>query len=115
MSLTTWTTDPVPSRGTAPGRSAGADGITDFDDDGFGRRLATLSPTQRRTLHLLARGLQNKQIAYACSNSEATTKAHVTEVLRKTGATSRVEAAVKYALYLERRRIPLHADVLPAL
>ena len=45
---------------------------------------------------LVGRGLMNKQIAYEMSRSEATIKAHVSAILSKTGASSRVQVALAY-------------------
>lgn len=52
-----------------------------------------LSRREREVLELLARGATNAQIARELFITEATTKAHVTHILRKLGARNRVEAA----------------------
>jgi len=45
-------------------------------------------------LSLLAEGMANKLIAYEMQISEPTVKAHVTEILRKLGVTSRTQAVI---------------------
>jgi len=57
-----------------------------------GGALATLTPRERTTLTLLARGLQNKEIAHELGITERTVKYHVGAVLRKLGAGNRTEA-----------------------
>ncbi len=52
----------------------------------------TLTPRERTTLNLLARGLQNKEIAHELGITERTVKYHVGAVLRKLGAGNRTEA-----------------------
>jgi len=61
---------------------------------GDGARSApdTLTPRERATLALLARGLQNKEIAHELGVTERTAKFHVGAVLRKLGAGNRTEA-----------------------
>lgn len=54
--------------------------------------LEPLSPRQQEVLRLLARGLQNKEIAVALKIGERTAKFHVEAVLRKLGAGNRTEA-----------------------
>jgi len=51
-----------------------------------------LSPRQQQVLTLLARGLQNKEIAVALGVAQRTAKFHVETVLRKLGAGNRTEA-----------------------
>lgn len=51
-----------------------------------------LTPRERATLSLLARGLQNKEIAHELGVTERTAKFHVGAVLRKLGAGNRTEA-----------------------
>jgi DNA-binding NarL/FixJ family response regulator len=57
-------------------------------------RIARLTPQQHRVLWLMAEGKANKVIAYEMQISEPTVKAHVTEILRKLGATSRTQAVI---------------------
>jgi DNA-binding NarL/FixJ family response regulator len=57
-------------------------------------RAARLTPQQHRVLALMAEGKANKVIAYEMQISEPTVKAHVTEILRKLGATSRTQAVI---------------------
>jgi DNA-binding NarL/FixJ family response regulator len=58
-------------------------------------RLATLTPKQFRVLQMLRQGLLNKQIAHELDVTETTVKAHVTEVLRKLGVSSRTQAVIE--------------------
>ncbi len=55
-------------------------------------RIRALTPAQFRVLVGLCEGKLNKQIAYELSITEATIKAHVTQVLRKLGANNRTQA-----------------------
>jgi DNA-binding NarL/FixJ family response regulator len=57
-------------------------------------RAARLTPQQQRVLLLMAEGKPNKLIAYEMQITEPTVKAHVTEILRKLGATSRTQAVI---------------------
>jgi two-component system nitrate/nitrite response regulator NarL len=57
----------------------------------------TLSPRERETLRLIARGHSNKHIARELGIAEATVKIHVQGVLRKLGLASRVQAAAWFA------------------
>lgn len=56
--------------------------------------LALLTPQQFRVATMLAEGLLNKQIAYELNVTEATIKAHVTEIFRKLGVHSRTQAVL---------------------
>ena len=82
---------------------AGTRGVLD-DEKSFSEGLSTLSETHLLVLALIARGQLNKQIAYTCGIAQATVKSHVSEILRRLKARSRTEAAVKYAVLVERRR-----------
>lgn len=62
--------------------------------DEVSTRLATLSPRQLAILGLIAKGLLNKQIAAAMGVSEQTIKEHVSVILKKTGSTTRTQAAL---------------------
>ncbi|MCP8938747.1 helix-turn-helix transcriptional regulator [Alsobacter sp. SYSU M60028] len=73
------------------------------DDDEFEARLRSLSAMQFLILLLICRGKLNKQIAYQCGIAEATVKSHVASALKRLGLRSRIEAAVKLAIFLERR------------
>jgi DNA-binding NarL/FixJ family response regulator len=44
---------------------------------------------------MLSEGLLNKQIAYELSITEATVKAHVTEIFKKLGVQSRTQAVLR--------------------
>ncbi len=56
--------------------------------------LASLTPQQFRVANMVSQGLLNKQIAFELSVSEATVKAHMTEIFRKLGVHSRTQAAL---------------------
>lgn len=93
------------SRGLPEGRvlPVGTRGVLD-DEKTFSNGLSTLSETHLLVLALIARGQLNKQIAYTFGISQATVKSHVSEILRRLKARSRTEAAVKYAVFIERHR-----------
>ncbi|MCC5900568.1 MAG: response regulator transcription factor [Halomonas sp.] len=57
-------------------------------------RLARLTDKQQDVLRYMAQGMSNKQIARELSIAETTVKTHVSAILRKLGATSRVHAIV---------------------
>ncbi|WP_269619457.1 response regulator [Zhongshania sp. BJYM1] len=59
--------------------------------------IASLTPQQFRVVTLLVQGLLNKQIAYELNVTEATVKAHVTEIFRKLGVHSRTQAALAFS------------------
>jgi DNA-binding NarL/FixJ family response regulator len=54
-----------------------------------------LSTRQRQVLELVALGESNKTIAQALGVAEVTVEAHVTSLLRKSGADSRTNLAVR--------------------
>lgn len=63
--------------------------------------LEQLSPRELDVLKLIARGMENAQIAHELDISPRTVKNHVSSILSKLGLTSRVEAAI----YAVRRRL----------
>lgn len=58
------------------------------------KAIGSLTPQQFRVATLLVQGLLNKQIAYELSVTEATIKAHITEIFRKLGVHSRTQAVL---------------------
>jgi DNA-binding NarL/FixJ family response regulator len=58
-------------------------------------RLMELTPQQMRVLHLITRGLQNREIALELTLAESTVKAHVTEILRKLKLFSRNKVIIE--------------------
>jgi DNA-binding NarL/FixJ family response regulator len=57
-----------------------------------GKSVEALSPREHEVLQLMARGLQNKEIAAEPVISERTVKFHVSSILGKLGAGNRTEA-----------------------
>jgi two-component system, NarL family, nitrate/nitrite response regulator NarL len=53
-----------------------------------------LSPRELEVLHMLARGMENAEIAAALNISPRTAKNHVSSILAKLGLPSRVQAAI---------------------
>ncbi|MFL0795959.1 MAG: response regulator transcription factor [Cellvibrionaceae bacterium] len=56
--------------------------------------LANLTPQQFRVATMVNQGLLNKQIAYELNVTEATIKAHMTEIFKKLGVQSRTQVAL---------------------
>jgi len=56
--------------------------------------LGSLTPQQFKVATMLAQGLLNKQIAFELNVTEATIKAHMTEIFRKLNVRSRTQAAL---------------------
>jgi two-component system response regulator DevR len=63
--------------------------------------LSELTPQERRILHLIARGMTNKEIAAEVFLSEKTVKHYVSNILSKLGLSRRSEAAA-FVARLER-------------
>jgi DNA-binding NarL/FixJ family response regulator len=57
-------------------------------------RIGELTPQQRRVLMLLTDGKPNKQIAFELAVTEATVKAHLSQIFRKLGVRSRTQAVI---------------------
>ena len=64
------------------------------DELNLASRFTQLSAQQLRVLGLLCQGLLNRQMATSLGITEATVKAHVSEILSKVGAHSRTQAVV---------------------
>jgi DNA-binding NarL/FixJ family response regulator len=71
-----------------------SDAYLDDEDGEFAARLAELTPQQRRVLMLLTEGKPNKQIAFELAVTEATVKAHLSQIFRKLGVHSRTQAVI---------------------
>lgn len=70
---------------------------TEMDDDDLpAERIAALTPQQLRVLTMVAEGLYNKQIADELNVTDATIRAHVTEIFRKLGVTNRTQAVILF-------------------
>jgi DNA-binding NarL/FixJ family response regulator len=54
-----------------------------------------MTPREREVLHLLKEGGSNRDIAAAMGIDEVTVKAHLGRMLRKTGASNRVELTLR--------------------
>lgn len=63
-------------------------------DEQLAARIAELTPQQHRVFVLLAQGKLNKEIAFELEVTEATVKAHVSQILHKLGVHSRTQAAL---------------------
>ena len=57
-------------------------------------RIGSLTPQQLRVLTMIGEGLYNKQIASELLVTDATVRAHVTEIFRKLGVTNRTQAVI---------------------
>lgn len=73
----------------------------DDEENDFTSRMGTLTPKQFRILMMLTGGQLNKQIADSICVSEATVKAHLTEIYKKLGVNNRTQAATIAAKFLE--------------
>lgn len=58
------------------------------------KRVASLTPQQYKVLCLVAEGWLNKQIAYDLDITEATVKAHMTNIFRKLQVNNRTQAVI---------------------
>ncbi|MDC9719369.1 MAG: response regulator transcription factor [Gammaproteobacteria bacterium] len=66
-------------------------------DDLPAERIAALTPQQLRVLTMISEGLYNKQIASELDVTDATIRAHVTEIFRKLGVTNRTQAVILFS------------------
>ena len=62
-------------------------------------RIAALTPQQLRVLTMVSAGLYNKQIADELNVTDATVRAHVTEIFRKLGVTNRTQAVILFSRF----------------
>jgi two-component system, NarL family, nitrate/nitrite response regulator NarL len=67
-------------------------------EQGYTNSLKNLTERERQIMQLLAKGDSNKAIAKSLGISNDTVKQHVRHILTKLNLTSRVEAAVMYAV-----------------
>lgn len=76
----------------------------------------TPTPRERELMMLIARGLQNKNIAYELKISENTVRAHIGNIMRKYRLQNRTQIAIAFALHaapLSLRRDLARADRHP--
>lgn len=59
--------------------------------------ITSLTPKQFRVAALVSQGLLNKQIAFELGVTEATVKAHMTEIFRKLGVHSRTQVVMMFS------------------
>lgn len=64
------------------------------DELQIAEKLSLLTPQQFRVAIMVGHGLLNKQVAYELGVTEATVKAHMTEIFRKLGVQSRTQVAL---------------------
>jgi DNA-binding CsgD family transcriptional regulator len=79
--------------------------------------LITPTPRERELMMLIARGLQNKNIAYELNISENTVRAHIGNIMRKYRLHNRTQIAIVYAFKaapLLQRRGPTRNGASPA-
>ena len=62
------------------------------------RDSITPTPRERELMMLLARGMQNKNIAYELKISENTVRAHIGNLMRKFHLQNRTQIAIIFAL-----------------
>lgn len=86
--------------GGAPGSAAGS--ASGHDGSGVPEDLR-LTPRQKEVLALVARGLNNFQIACELDMSESTVKLHVSRILRATGLYNRTQLALAYEKWHSER------------
>jgi DNA-binding NarL/FixJ family response regulator len=70
-------------------------GIAD-DESNAADAIASLTPKQFRVGSMVSQGLLNKQIAFELHVTEATIKAHMTEIFRKLGVHSRTQVVMMF-------------------
>ena len=61
--------------------------------------LIAPTPRERQLMMLIARGLQNKNIAYELKISENTVRAHIGNIMRKYRLQNRTQVAMIFALH----------------
>jgi DNA-binding NarL/FixJ family response regulator len=66
----------------------------DSEELELAHRVATLTPQQYKVLCLVAEGWLNKQIAFDLGITEATVKAHMTNIFRRLNVTNRTQAVI---------------------
>ncbi len=75
------------------------------------------TPRERELMMLIARGMQNKNIAYELNISENTVRAHIGNIMRKYRLHNRTQIAIAFALHAmpsSQRRDLARAERYPA-
>ncbi len=76
----------------------------DAEELELANRVASLTPQQYKVLCHVAEGWLNKQIAYELGITEATVKAHMTNIFRRLNVTNRTQAVILASrLQLDKR------------
>lgn len=73
------------------------DRVVGNDEQNIADAIALLTPQQFRVASMVSQGLLNKQIAYELDVTEATIKAHMTEIFKKLGVHSRTQVALSFS------------------
>ena len=101
-----------PARALSAGSGAGEEStVARREPEDLSDVLATLTRKQLQVFERMSRGDSNKVIAYQLNIAESTVKAHVSAILRKLGATNRVQAIlsagdIDFAAYLRAPKVP---------
>ncbi|MBR0960598.1 response regulator transcription factor [Bradyrhizobium japonicum] len=74
--------------------------------------LIAATPRERELMMLIARGMQNKNIAYELKISENTVRAHIGNIMRKYRLQNRTQIAIAFALHATPSS--LHGDLAKA-
>lgn len=77
-----------------PHSNVDLEALEDSQETDISQLMGQLTPQQFKVAVMLAEGLLNKQIAFELNVTEATVKAHVTEIFRKLGVSSRTQAVL---------------------
>ena len=70
------------------------DRVVGNEEQSIADALASLTPQQFRVASMVSQGLLNKQIAFELDVTEATVKAHMTEIFKKLDVHSRTQVAL---------------------
>ena len=76
----------------------------------YPKDLITPTPRERELMMLIARGMQNKNIAYELKISENTVRAHIGNIMRKYRLHNRTQIAIIFALHAAPPSLRRHLD-----